>query len=135
MQTITIEPRDFFQALSDQTRIRVIRLLVESKEEACLCELADSLDEPEYKLSRHIKILKQSGLLLTEKDGRWIYHRLNQGDRHLHSLFKFIRELPDSENIFEADSKRFEKRRLLRKGGRCRTEATTAETSSKRGRP
>lgn len=124
MQMISIEPQDFFQALSDPTRIRIVRLLMEAKDEACLCELADSLQEPEYKLSRHVKVLKQAGLLQTEKDGRWIYHHLNHHERHLGSLYKFISSIPDTTKLFENDSKRFAKRKLLRENGRCRTEAS-----------
>lgn len=135
MQMISIEPKNFFHALSDPTRIRIVRLLMEAKGEACLCELADSLEEPEYKLSRHVKVLKQAGLLHTEKDGRWIYHRLTSADRHLSSLFKFIVGIPDSDRQFEGDSKRFAKRKMLREGGRCRTEVTENSNPTKRVRP
>ena len=68
MHLIKTQPEAIFQALSDPIRIRVIRLLNVTDEEACLCELVDSLLEPEYKLSRHIKILKSSGLLTARKD-------------------------------------------------------------------
>ena len=54
----------------------MVRLLAVTKEELCLCEMVDSLLEPQYKLSRHLKILKQSGLLTAQKEGRWVYHRL-----------------------------------------------------------
>lgn len=76
MKIITVQPESIFQALADETRLRIIRLIVTTNEEACLCELVDSLQESTYKLSRHLKILRQAGLLSAQKDGRWVYHRL-----------------------------------------------------------
>ena len=79
MHSINIKPSEIFQALADPTRIRIVRLLAETREEACLCELVDSILEPQYKLSRHVKVLRQAGLLTAEKEGRWVYHRLVEG--------------------------------------------------------
>src|SRR4051812_25059008 len=76
MHVITVKAQDLFQSLADFTRVRIIYLLAKTDEEACLCELSDALEEPEYKLSRHVKILRQAGLLSAMKEGRWIYHRL-----------------------------------------------------------
>ena len=76
MHVITVYPPQVFQSLADPIRLRIVRLLAKTGEESCLCELVDSLLEPQYKLSRHLKILKQSGLLTAQKDGCWVYHRL-----------------------------------------------------------
>lgn len=119
MHVITIEPHQFFQALSDFTRLRVVRLLASSKDEACLCELSQCLGEPEYKLSRHLKQLRQSGLLSAEKEGRWIYHSIPSDEVTLQALFKFITKIPDSSGVFAEDLKRFQKCMAARKGGRC----------------
>ena len=54
MHIIDIQAETIFQALSDPIRLRIIRILSTTNEEACLCELVDSLLEPQYKLSRHI---------------------------------------------------------------------------------
>ena len=72
MHLITVKPEQVFQALADRTRIRIMRLLVDTGEEICLCELVDSLQELQYKLSRHLKTLRQAGLLSAIKDGRWL---------------------------------------------------------------
>lgn len=63
MHLVTVKPEEVFQALADPTRIRVVRLLLGSGEEICLRELVDSLQKPQYKLSRHLKPLRQAGLL------------------------------------------------------------------------
>ena len=120
MHLINIQPQDLFQALADPTRIRIMHLLAMTGEEACLCELVDSLLEPQYKLSRHLKILRQAGLLTAEKEGRWVYHRLVHGIRYLEPLYQMLEALPDSDGVFAADLARFRERMCLREGGRCR---------------
>jgi len=72
-----------------------MRLLAMTGEETCLCELVDSLLEPQYKLSRHLKIIRQAGLLTAEKEGRWVYHRLVQGIQFLEPLYQMLKALPD----------------------------------------
>lgn len=120
MHVVNVRPADLFQALAEPSRIRIVRLLAQTREEACLCELVDSLLEPQSNLSRHLKILKQSGFLTTHKDGRWVYHRLVRGSRYLTHVYATIRALPDAEKTFAADLKRFEQRLRLRERGRCR---------------
>ena len=120
MHSITIQPEAIFQALADETRRRVIRLMVTTSEESCLCELVDSLLEPSYKLSRHLKILRQAGLLSSHKEGRWVYHRLVMEPSYLEQLFSTVQALPDPDGIYSADLKRFRDRLCLREGGRCR---------------
>ncbi len=70
MHLISVKAESIFQALADPIRIWIVRLLALSGEECCLCELVDSLLEPQYTLSKHVKVLKQVGLLTAEKDGR-----------------------------------------------------------------
>lgn len=120
MQIITIQPETLFQSLADETRLRIVRLLATTAEEACLCELVDSLQEPTYKLSRHLKILRQAGLLSAQKDGRWVYHRLVSTPPYLKNLYATVCALPDPDGVFQADLARFEERMCLREGGRCR---------------
>jgi ArsR family transcriptional regulator len=120
MQLITLPPEAIFQALADETRLRIIRLLATTSEEACLCELVDSLQEPQYKLSRHLKILRQAGLLSAQKDGRWVYHRLVSEPPHLNKLYATVCTLPDQGKVFQTDLARFDERMCLREDGRCR---------------
>lgn len=120
MQIITIKPEDLFQAMADQTRLRIVRLLATTQEEACLCELVDSLREPSYKLSRHMKILRQAGLLSAQKEGRWVYHRLVSEPTYIMKLVAAVCALPDVERVFEIDLACFDERMCLREGGRCR---------------
>ena len=120
MHVIAINPETLFQALSDNTRLRIIRLLATANQEICLCELADALLEPQYKLSRHLKVLRQAGLLTSQKEGRWVYHRLAEAPDYLQQLYATVRSLPDSNEIYSTDLRHFKERMQLREDGRCR---------------
>lgn len=119
MHIVSVPPQIIFQALSDETRLRIVRLLADSNEESCLCEITESLAEPEYKVSRHLKVLRQSGILSAQKEGRWVYHQIIRGNKSLDLLIGSIKAIPDSSKIFSLDQKRFQKRILQRDGNRC----------------
>ncbi len=120
MHSVTITPETLFQALSDTTRLRIIRLLVTTDEEVCLCELVDALLEPQYNLSRHLKVLRQAGLLTSWKEGRWVYHRLTENPDYLQQLYTLVRALPDTDDVYRTDLGNFTRRMALRENGRCR---------------
>jgi len=120
MQAIQVPIEQAFGALGDPTRMRLMRLLVVTGDEICLCEFVDSLLEPQYKLSRHLKILRQAGLLHVEKEGRWIYHRLASDPKYLQDLFSLVATLPDPTGAYKADRTRFVRRLRYREDGRCR---------------
>ena len=120
MHSLNIEPQEIFQALADGTRIRIARLLAQTGDEACLCELVDCLLEPQSKVSRHLKIMRQAGLLSAVKDGRWVYHRLVHDMAHLERLYEMLKAMPDSDSVFAKDLANFQNRLSLREDGRCR---------------
>ncbi len=120
MHTLIINPEFLFQTLSDSTRLRIVRLLAMTKQEVCLCELVDSLFEPQYKLSKHLKILRQNGLISIQKEGRWVYHRLVTEPHYLVTLYQVICLLPDNKGVYQQDITHFEKRLTLRENGRCK---------------
>ncbi|HEY5219707.1 MAG TPA: metalloregulator ArsR/SmtB family transcription factor [Gemmatimonadaceae bacterium] len=61
-----------FHALSDPTRLRVMEMLRAG--ERCVCELQDELDAAQSRLSFHLRVLKDAGLVTDRKDGRWSYY-------------------------------------------------------------
>ena len=127
MHVLTINPESLFQALSDTTRLRIIRLLVTTEQEICLCELVDALLEPQYNLSRHLKVLRQTGFLTSQKEGRWVYHRLTTEPDYLQQLYNMVRSLPDPEGVYSTDLENFNKRIALREEGRCRVGILSSE--------
>jgi len=66
---------ELFHALSDETRLEVIELL--RKGERCVCELTDTLDAAQSRLSFHLRVLKDAGIVRDRKDGRWVYYQLD----------------------------------------------------------
>jgi ArsR family transcriptional regulator len=64
-----------FHALSDETRLEVLDMLRSG--ECCVCELQDALDAAQSRLSFHLKVLKEAGLVIDRKDGRWVHYTLN----------------------------------------------------------
>jgi ArsR family transcriptional regulator len=63
------------KAISEEIRLRIIMLLIDR--EACVCELMEVFDMAQSKLSHHLIILRNAGLLHGEKRGKWNYYRLN----------------------------------------------------------
>jgi ArsR family transcriptional regulator len=73
---MTILPEQFFRSLGDLTRLRLLALL--SREgELCVCELTHALGEIQPKISRHLALLREAGVVLDRRQGQWIYYRLN----------------------------------------------------------
>src|SRR4051812_12177183 len=65
-----------FHALSDETRLSILERLRFG--ERCVCDLTDALDAAQSRLSFHLKVLKDAGLVSDRRDGRWMYYTLNQ---------------------------------------------------------
>src|SRR5712671_3301758 len=66
----------WFHALSDETRLQIVEML--SHGERCVCELQDVLDAAQSRLSFHLKVLKESGLVTDRREGRWMYYALDR---------------------------------------------------------
>lgn len=62
-------------ALAEFIRVKLIRLLLDR--ELCVCELVGALEEPQYKVSRHLAILKSAGLVQDRRSGTWIFYSLD----------------------------------------------------------
>ncbi|MFP7494728.1 metalloregulator ArsR/SmtB family transcription factor [Terribacillus saccharophilus] len=67
-----------FKALADTNRLELLQLLSESSEEPiCVCDLTESMEMAQSKLSYHLKILLDADLITKEKRGTWNYYGLN----------------------------------------------------------
>jgi len=64
-----------FHALSDETRLQILERLRAG--ERCVCELTDALDAAQSRLSFHLKVLKDAGLVSDRREGRWMYYTMN----------------------------------------------------------
>ena len=66
-----------FHALSDATRLAALDMLRGG--ERCVCELQDELDVAQSRLSFHLKVLKDAGLVADRREGRWSYYTIVPG--------------------------------------------------------
>ena len=66
----------WFHALSDPTRLGIVARLTGG--ECCVCDLTDALDAAQSRLSFHLKVLKDAGLISDRRDGRWVHYSLNR---------------------------------------------------------
>ena len=86
-----------FQALSDPTRLQLLHRLRHG--ERCVCDLMDVLDAAQSRLSFHLRILKEAGLVSDRREGRWVYYRvvpaaLDEIQEYVEDLAPRYRTLP-----------------------------------------
>ncbi len=71
-----IDNQAFFEALADPIRRRILAMLL-AVDEHCVCDLHGALDAPQPKVSRHLAVLREAGLVLARRDGVWMRYRLH----------------------------------------------------------
>jgi DNA-binding transcriptional ArsR family regulator len=67
-----------FKALGDPTRLRIVKLL--ERGELCVCQLTAALGMGQSRISRHLAILKDAGLIEDRRAGKWVHYRLCRRD-------------------------------------------------------
>lgn len=81
---------DIFRTLSDPTRL-LLAILLKLRGECCVCYLASALDAPIFRISRHLGVMKDRGLVQARREGTWIHYRLaeprNSLEASLHNCF------------------------------------------------
>ncbi|WP_330249742.1 metalloregulator ArsR/SmtB family transcription factor [Nocardia sp. NBC_00565] len=66
-----------FKALSDPVRLRLLSLVAShTGREACVCDISDGFDVTQPTISHHLKVLREAGLLSSERRGSWVYYRV-----------------------------------------------------------
>lgn len=76
-----------FKALSDETRLRIYLLLLQG--ELCVCELVNILNMEQSRISHSVRILKEAGLVVNRREGKWIIYAVNpetENNRIIHDL-------------------------------------------------
>lgn len=87
---VTLSIVEFFKAMADLTRWRIIRLVRENA--LCVCELADILGMPQSSVSSHVQVIRKAGMLESEKCEKWTYFRIDA---------RFLKLIRDMERFFE----------------------------------
>ena len=63
-------------ALAEPTRLEAMRLLADGSTH-CVCELMQKLGATQSRMSRHMRVLKQAGLVVDRRDAQWVRYRIN----------------------------------------------------------
>ena len=71
-----------FKVLADSTRLR-LAVLLSIQGETCVCGLAEALDAPEYKISRHLGIMRSAGVVEARREGTWMFYKLSNARNRL----------------------------------------------------
>jgi ArsR family transcriptional regulator, arsenate/arsenite/antimonite-responsive transcriptional repressor len=109
-----------YKAIGEETRLRIMRLIIKAQVEICACEIIDVLEKPQYTVSKNLGILASAGLILEHRDGRMMFYKLIDDDSFNKTIFENIKQIDSKSNpVFENDFKRLEKRMALRKDGKC----------------
>ena len=107
-----------FKALADETRLRILNLLIKSERNLCVCELTDALKLPQYHISKHLNILRNAGFFIPEREGTWVYYNLDTSDSSNRRLFDFLRDFLTGTQFIN-DYELLKQRLLLREDGKC----------------
>jgi ArsR family transcriptional regulator len=110
---IMISAENFFTALADPTRLRSL-LLLTAEGELCVCELTHALDESQPKISRHLAMLRDAGIVSDRREGLWIHYRINP------ALPEWAREILTTANQANAAAKPFAQDRKRLRGAPTR---------------
>lgn len=119
-----------FKALSDETRLKVIKLLEHG--ELCVCDITAALDMSQSKVSFHLGVLKNASLVKSRKEGKWMHYTINDSDYFNRLLtLSIIQELP--EEILKNDRDRLETFLKNKNGDRPATKNCCAGKSAQAG--
>lgn len=94
---------EIYKALSEPNRIRIIKML--QQKSLCVCEITEILQLAASTVSKHLSILKGAGLIIDEKDNKWINYQINPNPDNpgvLSALFS-IRLLMEDDEIVKKD--------------------------------
>jgi ArsR family transcriptional regulator len=91
------------KALSDETRLRILKLLEQG--ELCVCEIVAAFDAGQPRVSFHLAALRNAGLVKDRREGKWMYYRIDDSDLFKRFLLLSVLErIP--EKILKEDRQR-----------------------------
>ncbi len=89
-------------SINDETRLQILRFINENGE-VCVCDIENSFNMIQSRISRHLKILKEAGFLKVERKGRWAYYSVRS------PLDKFRQSILQEISYLELDIPKLEK--------------------------
>jgi len=94
-----------FKSLSDSSRIRIVKML--QRKPLCVCEIREILNLATSTVSKHLSILREAGLIVDWKDGKWINYKINPSPDPLASnALLYIQMQIEEDDIIKNDRKK-----------------------------
>lgn len=106
------------KALSDETRLRIMKLLL--KRELCVCEIETALNLPQSKVSRHLTVLRSVGLVNDRREGQWIFYSFFKPENDFEkSIAQIIKNSFSGSLLVKKDKRRLEKKLSQKYAYKC----------------
>ena len=94
-----------FKALSDKNRLRIVKML--EQKSMCVCEITEILQLANSTVSKHLSILKNAGLIVSQKEGRWINYKINpESDKYVNALEDIMKDWINDDPVIEKKKKK-----------------------------
>jgi ArsR family transcriptional regulator len=101
----TFVMEQFFRALADRTRLRVLNLL--GDDEVCVCFLVEILKTNQPSISRHLSYLRRAGIVSVRREGRWMHYRITEPPNpHAAGILSEVRAWLAQDKEMQRDRKR-----------------------------
>lgn len=97
---------ELFKVLGDETRLRILNLIM--KQKLCVCELVDILELPQPKISKHIAKLRSINLVNTERSEQYIYYSINEMNKDYLKVLDTVFSI--ESNLFRTDLEKLNKK-------------------------
>jgi len=96
-------------SINDETRLRILHF-IDINNKVCVCDIENSFDMIQSRISRHLKILKEAGFLRVDREGRWAYYSIRTPlDKFRQSILKEISylnmDIPKLDKACKNDTK------------------------------
>lgn len=99
---------DIFKALAEESRLRILSLLLEN--EMCVCVIEDALKMSQSNASRHLTALKKCGILDSFKDAQWAYYRVSDHFKQQEDeLWKYLQHKLKETPTYQEDKEAYQR--------------------------
>lgn len=101
---------NILKALSDESRLRILKLLL-GRKELCVCEIEAALNLSQSKVSRHLTVLRSAGLVEDRREGLWIFYSLFKPQNDFEkSIVQIIKNALSDDELTKQDEIRLKKK-------------------------
>ncbi len=109
MDTSIKDNTKLFKALSDPNRLRILKML--QSKSLCVCEITAVLNLATSTVSKHLSILRDTGFIIEEKDGKWVNYMINPkpSDPRISSVLSTLDFWISNDSLIISDKQKIQK--------------------------